>query len=1037
MTNRLLLDAIHRWVVSTPTGVAFETSDGSAVSYLNLWNLAGDLSAKLTPHTRRLMVEASGGVLCTIGTIAALRAGVDVALLDPSLPKGRRAQVIDIVAPDTAFGSGALGLPLSRELTTVTRNELSTSGAPKYTPADVSSRYFVFTSGSTARPKGIVGRFEGVENFVSWQGQRYKIGPGSRFGALTAPSFDVFLRDMLTPLTRGATIVVPPENWLSLGLDVLKWLKDKEVTHLHTVPALAKAWLRRHGGEGSGSLQRTFFAGEPLYRSLVRQWTDVFPSSAITNLYGPSETTLAAFYQDLDEERAWISDPAPVGRPIPGVRVFILDEERKALEAGEKGEIGIVSPHRSHGYVDTAITGDRFVALPNLFESTDEDSVVYLTGDSGYRTLDGVLVLTGRMDDEVKVAGVRVHPRSIAELILKTSTHIRECAVVADPERDNNLIAFLQAHDDGDIDEEEIRQNLAKHLPQILIPFRYILLQEYPLTESGKVDKKTLQQMIPRATEERAGGDEDAGIIGKVCGVWSEVLGYGNVSSASNFFELGGTSLLALELAGTLSDRLDRNITPIDILEYRTPKRLVQHMELGREVKGGEAAQNSQVVDRRSDGIELPWSPSQRAYLRLYEGELHSSGVLFLDVLLPNNVKRREIILCMEFLAARHEALRTIKTRHDGKSRQRILDCCSSIDVAGLVQDSTVNEGGLDLSAERQRLLRQGLPRDGQPMWRGSIVWDAEHGPTLVLMLHHVICDGVSARILKEEILDSFSDPPPKRRSGLPMSQVIRMKSSQEDALTQDPQRDYWARYLADASLPMLLDEIESPNLAGRRLRLSLDTSWKDRIDEVAQSLRVSSASLYYSAYLIVCHAVYKRQRVVVVTPITGRGGRGFERTVGNLMNLVCIKNTADQEENCDELITRVAEDLIGAQRNGEYAFDRLWKAESGRPSDRRFPISGALIGVMPLEREARRLKAIEESAIERRILYDLHAFFFENADRVDIELHHRLDIIPAQRADEILRTLTKVLERLVAEPRSSVRALVDSATRGLCDSRV
>ena len=286
---------------------------------------------------------------------------------------------------------------------------------PSVAPDDPA--YIFFTSGTTGKPKGVLGRHKGLSHFLQWQRETFGIGSADRAAQLTALSFDVVLRDILTPLTSGATLCLPddPEDF---GPDrVIDWLERESITMLHAVPSLAQFWLshasrrdaRRHGP------RYVFFAGEPLLDTLVRRWRELLPvTGEVVNLYGPTETTLAKCCYRVPAE-GMTPGVQPVGQPMPQAQALVLTEGNQLCGIGESGEVLIRTPFRSLGYVNaTEENESRFV--PNFFRA-DAADLLYRTGDRGRYRPDGLLELTGRIDNQVKVHGVRIEPEEIEEVL--------------------------------------------------------------------------------------------------------------------------------------------------------------------------------------------------------------------------------------------------------------------------------------------------------------------------------------------------------------------------------------------------------------------------------------------------------------------------------------------------------------------------------------------------------------------------------------------------------------------------------------------
>ncbi|MDF5715756.1 MAG: amino acid adenylation domain-containing protein [Rhizonema sp. NSF051] len=415
---------------------------------------------------------------------------------------------------------------------------------PILSPDDAA--YIFFTSGTTGVPKGVLGCHKGMAHFLNWQRQTFGVNQKDRSAQLTGISFDVVLRDVFLPLTSGATLCLPAEGDELEPTRILRWLEREQISLLHTVPTLAQSWLVNVPTEVSlSALRCIFFAGEPLKDTLIRQWCETFPKAGeIVNLYGPTETTMAKCYYRVNANL--LPGVQPVGSPLPETQALVLADNNQLCGIGEAGQIVIRTPFRSLGYINASIAdSSRFVK--NSFRN-DEQDLLYYTGDRGRYRPDGTLEILGRMDRQVKIRGVRIELREI-EAILGLHSGVREVVVVAreDEPGDQRLVAYVILQQACTTDE--LRSFLKDKLPKYSIPSAFVILDAFPLTPNGKVDRKALP--IPernRLEVEKSFTAPRDRLESQLTEIWEEVLGIQPISVKDNFFDLGGHSLLAVRL---------------------------------------------------------------------------------------------------------------------------------------------------------------------------------------------------------------------------------------------------------------------------------------------------------------------------------------------------------------------------------------------------------------------------------------------------------------------------------------------------------
>jgi amino acid adenylation domain-containing protein len=514
--------------------------------------------ASRSDHIARALVAdglRKGEVVAVVGPpgfdliacmLAVFRSGGVLLTLDPSLPEERRQLMLREAGAKRVLYDGAL-------------SGASAAGIelPVIDPNDPA--YLFFTSGTTGVPKGVLGCHKGLSHFLKWQREQFAIGPEDACAQLTGLSFDVVLRDIFLPLTSGASLHLPDAS----ESGILSWLERRQITALHTVPTVAQTWLNDvPEGMSLRSLRWAFFAGEPLNDSLIARWRAAFPESGkIVNLYGPTETTLAkCFYVVPDEPLFGVQ---PVGQPLPETQALVLNSSNNLCGIGEIGEIVIRTPFRTLGYINDEHSG-RFQINP--FTGVADD-LIYRTGDRGRYRPDGTLEILGRLDQQVKIRGVRVEPDEVTALLARHPA-VDSCIVIAckDAHNENALAAYVV----GDCPTSELRTYLTKHLPPAMVPSFFVIMPELPLTPNGKVDRRALpepERSLPQPDEFVAPRDQTEQTVADI---WSDVLGIKQFSVATDFFELGGHSLLATQIISRLRDTFQIELPVASIFENRT-----------------------------------------------------------------------------------------------------------------------------------------------------------------------------------------------------------------------------------------------------------------------------------------------------------------------------------------------------------------------------------------------------------------------------------------------------------------------------------
>lgn len=437
--------------------------------------------------------------------------------------------------------------------------------------------YIVTTSGSTGEPKMIAGSREGLESFIDWECAKWG-RTGSRISFLSAPVFDVSLRDMLLPLATRSTVCIPDPSVLLDGRELCRWLASERIELTHIVPTLLRTLYSHFDAQTGGalaSLAVVASAGEPLYADDVQRLREnIRHDLAVWNLYGPSETSLARFCYDCPAVLPDVS-PLPVGEPLPGTSVRLFGTDGKDARSGEKGQIGIQAVSPSLGY----IVAGSLEACPVL--TAKDGSACFPTGDLGSFASDGMLLIHGRLDRQVKIRGQRVEPGEIEIALRKLDGVANGVIVVRESSPGEKvLLGYVVLENGCEETTSGIREKLAASLPDYMVPSRVIAIDDIPLTRSGKVSVRDLPEPGLRrpdlAIAYRAPTNENEQLLATI---WQGQLDIDHVGIDDTFFDLGGTSLQAQHIVARCNDALGRDIAVADFFEFPTISSLAAWLE--------------------------------------------------------------------------------------------------------------------------------------------------------------------------------------------------------------------------------------------------------------------------------------------------------------------------------------------------------------------------------------------------------------------------------------------------------------------------
>ncbi len=538
--------------------------------------------------------------------LAVLKVGAAYVPLDPAYPMLRITAMLEDANPAGVFVSRQTREKIPTGAYAVLNVE-DTQMLPSSSPGrvEVSSSnpaYVIYTSGSTGKPKGVIVTHRNVANFFTAMDLVIGKEPGVWL-AVTSISFDISVFELFWTLTRGYRVVIQEEGQLASPTDPAYSLAQQVlrhgVTHLQCTPTLASMIVRDPDSLAAlGILRRLIVGGEALAPELARQLAGAVPGE-VFNMYGPTETTIwsvAARIKPNDER-------VVIGRPIANTQLYILDPRRGVVPMGFPGELYIGGDGVAPGYLHRSeLTAERFISNPFL----PSGGKLYRTGDMVRYEPDGSLEFLGRGDQQIKIRGFRIELGEI-EVALREHPLIRDAVVVvrsdSQDETDKRLVAYVIAAGRGEVVGSEVRAWLRGRLPEAMVPVAVMVVNHFPQTPNGKLDKNALPtpEIDPPSLP---AGDVEATLKG----MWQRLLGVENVQSTSDFFELGGHSLIAVRLFGEIRDTFHVDLGLATLFKARTLISLAARIQESlKPVAEGLTSSLSCLVPIRPEGSNIPF----------------------------------------------------------------------------------------------------------------------------------------------------------------------------------------------------------------------------------------------------------------------------------------------------------------------------------------------------------------------------------------------------------------------------------------------
>lgn len=860
-------------------------------------------------------IQLPRGADLVISALACLRAGAVLVLLDPANPLARRRDILS--------SSGArhiLAWELEPELrecveTVVPpvpkRDIPSAVDWPLRKPTDAA--YIIFTSGSTGTPKGVLGTHTGLVNRLLWLEAAYPSSKEDVALLKTSPSFVDFFAELLGPIASGIPLVIANEAQGSDPLALSELILQRSVTRITAVPSVWRSWLDHVPDFYArfASLRLCISSGEALTPPLAKRLKASLPECYLINLYGSSEVAGDVTFHEVTQAL----DPLPIGRALPGNAIAVVDSTGRALPPGFPGEVAVAGIGLAAGYHElTALTAERFCAL-----DTFAGQRAFRTGDLGVLDNCGQLYLLGRLDNQIKIDGVRVEISEV-EGVIDAVAGVKSCAVIAIAGTDGapRLIAFVTG--EPQIRPEFIRDTARRRLLGSMVPGQIIILDALPLGPTGKIDRKTLEILAAEPeTPASSLTHADTPLTHQISGIWAEVLDIPKPNANADFFQLGGTSLRAI-VAMSQIGRLLGQVCDVALL--------FENSRLGALVDAlSEANLTLPLPKHSSKPDQGKLTANQRWLWRAYRDNPESVAYnLAANYKIGGALDLTAFSKAVSGVFANHNALRTrfIMTQN---TPAYLLASVPTPEVAlTVINDaSTPDNDLLQDAVQRPFALDQEYPAR-------FTLYRRSEGYLLVLALHHAATDGWSAQVILDDLSTLYSHfakaaavlPP----AGLQISDFSQWQKTIRPVL--EPRLSEYLNTISNVQGPNLLGTNSASAQAGPAARVSVDLAGDQlaRIAAAAGDTRINAFTVSCAAWALVLRGFSGDGPFLIGVPHAGRAAPGLDRVVGFLANTVLLALHPDPAHSWREVLRDTHDSLLRASQFEHLPLD--WVTERG-----------------------------------------------------------------------------------------------------------
>jgi amino acid adenylation domain-containing protein len=988
----------------------------------------------------------------TVATLLGiLKAGCAYVPVDTQLPVRRLQFILDDAAVDAVVTDrrGQRDLPESvNTVICVDAEQASIDACPRENPtAPVSSddlAYVIYTSGSTGRPKGVLIEHRAMFNFVQAAVELYDLGPQDRVLQFAALHFDSHVEEIFGCLTSGAALVLREDTLLDTR-EFFGWCDRRKLTFVSLPTAFWHELTTTVASAGQAipeTLRLVVIGGEAAVPARVADWFRVAGDGVrLVNTYGPTETTVVATAAELcpaDSE----AQRVPIGRPLGNVRVYVLDGSRRLVPVGVPGELYIGGAGLARGYVrQPEQTVERFVADPFVDKA---HARMYRTGDVVAWRPDGQLEFHCRTDDQVKIRGYRIE---LGEMEATLSRHpsVRQAAVVVQTagNGEQQLFAYVAASPRGPSlaaagtqDTDQLLDFLRAELPEYMIPQSITWLDALPRTSSGKIDRRSLPDPSAFRRDARASATPPRSDLERqLVAIWQDALALEQIGVDDSFFDLGGHSLLANRVVFRINKSLDTNLKLRDLFDTPTIAELAQRIVASRERAG--QADLPPIEPAPRDG-HLPMSFGQEAMWltgQIQQGPSPYRMYPAIRVRGPLDVPALEWVL--NELLRRHESLRTTFAEVDGNPVQVIApykpQACPLLDLSYLPPDEQEKE----VRHYAQLQSQQSIDLCEGPLARVELVRLGEQDHVVLVGLHHIIYDGWSLAVLRQELLAgylSFKTGHPSPLPELPI-QYADFAVWQRERLQGDTLRrldQYWLQQLRDVPPLELPTDRPRPRVRttrGAACRCQLSGELTDAVKALGLQQQATLFMTLLAAFEVLLSRHSGQTDFAVGTPLAGRLRPETENLIGYFVNPVAMRARLDGDPTFRELLPRVRETALEAYDYQEMPFERLVQQLGTRRDTSRHPVFQVMCVLHNVPSEAGEFSELELSGLEGAIAegaadFDLALAAHETGVGLRLMMNYRTDLFEAATVAGMLEQFETLLQAAVDNPDRPVSQL-------------
>lgn len=1043
--NNAVITELLRNVVTTSSAAGSQI----AVKYANNTITYAELNGKSNALARVLLdrgvqkgkfvsICMPKSIEAVISMIAVLKTGAAYVPIDPKWPTVRLSEIFDEISCSVILVTEKTPYLVSLKYQSITVNysELPVSDADVIPDVEnTAPMYVLFTSGSTGKPKGVIVPYRGVLNRFDWMNRQFGEGLSKAVIQLSKYTFDVSIGQIFWPLMNGGMTIVPDFE-VPTSEDVGHLIHDNKVEVISFVPSILKEMLSSLEEDPSlvklwSSLKHVWLGGEQPDMQDVRRLYALLPNVTVSNHYGPTETTIACLYHEIERDEMGI---VPIGKPISNVKAFLLDENKALVpqgEEGKEGEIYIAGVGLAAGYLnEDRKTSEVFL---EIFIDSHEYRV-YKTGDIGKYVSEDRMVYLGRKDEQVKINGQRIELQEIAYKMNQIDA-VRSSVVVVKNYKNTRILAAYYCSD-KEIPSDSFVNSLRDELPDFMLPSVFIRMPVMPLNSNGKVERNRL----PDPYVERSEGAYPATETEvKLLNLWNEIMPNTFAFVTDDFFTLGGNSLKAANLVAGIERCFHVKLTLSFVFYQRTVRMQADYINklYTGPLHKGNVRTVIQLKDNKATSNQLRLHTIQQ--LVEQNTAYNIPGILQIEGELEIPKLRHAIMLLTEH----HSSLRSAFNQDNGELQQIVFDRVELPFEVEILNGRKVEH--IFDSFIRPFCL------DEAPLYRIKVIKETDSNWILLFDFHHIVADGLSVALFLNQLFDLYDGNTIAipRRTFLDFTRTITSPEQLEQS------RRFWKSKYSD-SVPVLNIPLDYPRpsvqtLSGNNVTYLLDDEMVRKLHETCAKRNLTLFTLLLSAYYILLAKYSSQTEIVVGTAVNGRDQDDLDKLMGMFVNTLPIKCTVDPKHVIDAFLEGVRYETLQAFDHPYITLETLIEDLRIVRDPSRNPLFEAFFVLQNMEQnelmvvsQNRHLKQYTKGNLLFRSVpfrhqvakFDLLLEVVQNEQGIFLNFEHNTNLFKEETVRRWLSSYCKIIECIVDTPQLTINQieLIDQEDEKLYD---